>query len=182
MSELSNTDKSILTPRLYLRRSLLTDVSDIIELTNNEYIADMADLPYPYLRRDAIKWVISKSRRQSNEYCMPYVITLAASKVVVGAVTVIIQVKRKQAEIGYWIGEPYWKNGYASEAVNAITSCLLQEKGLSLIFCRVALNNNISIKILQKIGFRCDTVLMNECDSHGRVKDIAIYKLTNRED
>ncbi len=174
----SNVDQSILTARLEMRSPQLADAAHIVVLANNEYIATAADLPYPYLHQDAVKWIAAKSRRKSGEQYLHYVIILADTKLIIGTVTVVLQCKLKQAELGYWIGEPYWNNGYATEAVTAVVTHLLKDPGILRVYCRVALHNEASIKVLSKVGFHCDTVLLSECDRQGRLRDIAIYVLS----
>jgi RimJ/RimL family protein N-acetyltransferase len=59
------------------------------------------------------------------------------------------------AEVSYWLGEPYWGKGYASEMVKAFCDqCLRERPDLSRLFARVHKDNTASQRVLRKAGLQ----------------------------
>ncbi len=90
-----------------------------------------------------------------------------------GGVGLIIQedVYRKSAEIGYWVGEPYWGKGIASEAVTQLTEYGFNELNLLRIYAGVFDFNVGSMKVLEKNGFVKEGVFKNAVIKNGRICD-----------
>lgn len=65
-------------------------------------------------------------------------------------------------ELGYWIAEEYWGNGYAFEASDAIIKRAFDELGVSEIYASYRLENDQSRRVLEKLGFEYYTELVNE--------------------
>ena len=59
----------------------------------------------------------------------------------------------KEAEIGFWLGYPYWGKGYMPEAVNRLVRYGFEELGLETIWCAHNLDNTNSMRVQQKSGF-----------------------------
>lgn len=59
-----------------------------------------------------------------------------------------------EAEIGYWIGRPFWGYGYIPEAVRALLSLCFTELNLNAVWCGYYEGNLKSMRVCQKCGFR----------------------------
>lgn len=57
-----------------------------------------------------------------------------------------------QYELGYWLGQPYWGLGYASEAVEEMLT-VLHDAGVRLLYAGHAVDNAASAHVLIKAGF-----------------------------
>ena len=57
-------------------------------------------------------------------------------------------------ELGYWIGEPYWGNGFAAEAGEAVKSHCFGRLGLRAVLARHFVGNPASGRVMQKLGIR----------------------------
>ena len=57
-------------------------------------------------------------------------------------------------ELGYWIGEPYWGNGFAAEAGEAVKSHCFGRLGLRAVLARHFVGNPASGRVMQKLGMR----------------------------
>ena len=66
------------------------------------------------------------------------------------------------AELGYWIGEEYWGNGYAFEASQALVKRAFDELGVKEIYASYRIENNQSKRVLEKLGFEYYSELTNE--------------------
>lgn len=62
--------------------------------------------------------------------------------------------KPGEAEIGYWIGKPYWGQGFIPEAVNALLSRCFNELALDAVWCGYYEGNSKSKRVCEKSGFK----------------------------
>ena len=130
-----------------LREFLETDKTQLARLCNNKKIWDNVrdSLPYPYTEKDAIEF-IRLCQKESPK------ITFAIEKdgVLTGTIGLLkkTDVDRLTAEIGYWIGEPFWGQGIATEAVKLITQYGFDKLGLVRIHTGVFDFNKPSISSL----------------------------------
>ena len=85
-----------------------------------------------------------------------------------------MDIEGTQAEIGYWIGEPFWGNGYCTEAVNALIQFSLDNLGIKKFIAEHLESNPASGKVLVKVGMHLvDTV--QKVDRFGEKVSIKIY-------
>ena len=83
--------------------------------------------------------------------------------------------RRHSAELGYWLGEPFWGRGIVSAAVEAVTSYAVKELGLSRIESYVFAWNPASARVLEKVGFTREGVLRNSVIKDGVLLDRWLY-------
>lgn len=63
-------------------------------------------------------------------------------------------IKPEEAEIGYWIGKPYWGQGMIPEAVNALLARSFNELNLQAVWCGYYDGNIKSKRVNEKCGFK----------------------------
>lgn len=82
-------------------------------------------------------------------------------------------------EIGYWIGQPHWSNGYGSDALKQMTEYAFENTNAKRLFAPVLAPNKASMKILEKCGFKLEGV--HECsvyrESEGGFLDEHLFAL-----
>lgn len=79
----------------------------------------------------------------------------------------------RQAEIGFWLGYPYWNKGYMTEGCKKVIEYGFEEIGLEAIWCAHNLDNYGSMRVQQKCGFvfhHEDTYYSRELDREIPVK------------
>lgn len=86
-------------------------------------------------------------------------------------------VHRKTAELGYWLGEPFWSRGIMTEAVTAFTHWAFRAFDLQRIFAEPFADNIASARVLQKAGFVCEGRLRANVFKDGKVLDSLLYAL-----
>jgi RimJ/RimL family protein N-acetyltransferase len=139
----------ITTRRLVLRAPIRGDVPDLVKLADNKNIHDvMARLPYPYTRADGIAFVEIFAQRADER---PYAITL--NDRFVGVVGFSFS-PDSPAELGYWLGEPYWGQGIMSEAVKGLLDAAFATGLFPRIRSRALQSNEKSQHVLEKSGFK----------------------------
>lgn len=140
-----------------LRPWHIDDADELATLANNSNIAKfMANVfPYPYTIENA-KTFIALANNSSNP-SLPLSIRFAIimDDQLVGGIGLHLQsdILRKNAEIGYWIGEPYWGKGIAGKAIPQIIEYGFQNMDIVRIFARIFGTNIASQKVVEKCGF-----------------------------
>ena len=86
-------------------------------------------------------------------------------------------VARKSAELGYWLGEPFWGRGIASAAVRQICARGFGEYGLVRIYAEPFAYNKASQRVLEKCGFEREGVLRKSVLKNGEFYDSMLYAL-----
>jgi RimJ/RimL family protein N-acetyltransferase len=139
----------IATKRLVLRAPIRGDVPDLVKLADNKSIADkLVRLPSPYTRADAVGFVEIFAQRPDER---PYAITLNEKFIGVVGFSFF---EGKPPELGYWLGEPYWGQGYMTEAVRGLIEAAHKTHHFELIAARALADNTGSLNVLEKAGFK----------------------------
>ncbi len=158
--------------RSYERR----DMSALYEYANNPRVSmHLRDaFPYPYRRRDAARWVEAALAQEEETH-----FAIATAAELIGGVGLQLQsdVHRKSAELGYWLGEPFWGRGIATLAVRAMVDYAFDHFDLVRLYAHVFAGNPASERVLQKAGFVHEGVLRRSVFKNGRCLDQSLYAL-----
>jgi len=84
-------------------------------------------------------------------------------------------VYRYTGEVGYWLGVDHWGTGLATEALSAFTDHLLRETRLVRLQGNVFSGNPASGRVLEKCGYRLESVQRRAVVKNGVIRDLAIY-------
>lgn len=164
------------TPRLLLRRFTLDDTEDVSRLANNYNVSRTTlTLPYPYEAGVAAQWIGSHARLWELRTCGTWAISLSATQTLVGAIT-LTWINRTRGELGYWIGESYWGNGYCSEAARALIDFGFEHLGMIRIVAEHLRSNPASGRVMAKAGM-CHVGSRRKRDRHRRMADMEIYEI-----
>ncbi len=157
-----------------LRKLKLTDKKFIAELLNNKNVwKNLTDrIPFPYKESDAEEFIKLIDRSRLN-----IAFAIIYNEKFVGTIGLIKQkdVRRKSAELGYWIGEPFWNKGIATEAVQLITEYGFNKLDIFRIFASVYEYNVASMKVLKKNGFVKEGILRKSVFKNNKLWDEHIY-------
>lgn len=138
------------TERLTLRRPRLEDAGALATLANDRRIAENTlRLPHPYALADA-RAFITAANAGDNETV--FLIT-ARSGAILGACG-IAALDGETPEIGYWLGVPFWGNGYATEAARALIDHAFGDLGYEVLQGGARVSNPASRRVLEKCGFQ----------------------------
>lgn len=91
------------------------------------------------------------------------------------AVTLLDDVYCRTAEVGYWLGEPFWGRGIITDAVAAIVPVAFERFAIVRLQAGVFANNPASMRVLQKCGFVREAVLHNAITKNGVVMDEVMH-------
>lgn len=174
-------ERTITTERLILRPFDISDATRVSEFCNNYNIyKSTLTLPYPYPIQSALLWINTHEDNFRTDKSYEFAITDKSSCELYGAIGLSNNQKHKNGEIGYWIGEDYWGNGYATEALGAIIKFAFFEKGYHKVYGRYFVSNPASGKIMQKVGMTHEGVLIEHVLKEGRYEDLVYYGILNK--
>jgi RimJ/RimL family protein N-acetyltransferase len=157
-----------------IRSFTATDAESIVKYANNRRISiNLRDrFPYPYTRADADGF-LEAARVQQPESDF----AIAARDEVIGGIGFHRQsdVYRLSAEIGYWLGEPFWGRGIASRAVRALTEWVFASTSLVRVYAHVFDWNPASARVLEKAGYTLEGRMRRSVIKNGQVIDQLVY-------
>jgi RimJ/RimL family protein N-acetyltransferase len=164
----------IQTERLTLSQLVEKDVSSIAELLQHRIFSDLtSNIPYPYVENDARSWV--KMSKEAFENNAGYTFAIRNKEGQIMGAIGLHDREDDKAELGYWIGIPYWNKGYVTEAAKAIIDFGFDELKLNKIFATHFLHNPASGRIMEKIGMKKEAVLIKEVKKDGEYFDLVRY-------
>ncbi len=142
------------TPRLVLSAMEPTDAAAVASLAGDKRVHDTTLLiPYPYELRHATEWIATHAaqwQRWRTDWTMNWAIRLDGS--LIGAIGLVGAAHHKRAELGYWIGVPFWGHGYASEAALAVVAFARDVLNAKRLESGVFVGNEASRRVLLKCG------------------------------
>lgn len=140
------------TERLILRPFQLSDTTKVQTLAGNELIANgTINIPHPYADGIAGQWIGKHLAGWHSQQSAIYAITLKSNYQLIGCVG-LHNIADRTAQLGYWIGVPFWGKGYCTEAAKRITEFGFKRMDLEMIYGQHLSRDSSSGKILQKIG------------------------------
>jgi len=177
----------IKTRRLILRDINAKDARSIAENINNINVSRwLLVVPYPYSLKDAKVWISSQRKKQKEKPRTDYTFGIESrlERRVIGGIG-LHKVDRynRKGEVGYWLGENYWRQGYGSEALRAVIDFAFSRLKLRRLEAGVFVGNPSSGKLLEKFGFKREGIKREacKCKADSRVKSEYIYGLMRRE-
>jgi ribosomal-protein-alanine N-acetyltransferase len=177
------TEQPVLeTDRLLLRPFSLTDSPDVQKLAGDEAIAATTlTIPHPYEDGMAEEWIGSHQQRYEKAEVVTFAITFLDGRTLIGAIGLEINKQHERAELGYWIGKPYWNNGYCTEAAEAVVRYGFDELKLHRIHAAHFSRNRASGRVMEKIGMKHEGRLRNHIKKWGRSEDLEIFGILKEE-
>jgi RimJ/RimL family protein N-acetyltransferase len=164
---------------LKLRPFKVSDSKRLAYLCNNKRIWDnLRDyIPFPYTEENAKDFI-----RHCQSESPQYTFAIEFNAEFIGTIGLVKQtdIYKLTAEIGYWIGEPYWGMGIATKAVRLITEYGFNELGLIRIYTGVFDFNKASQKVLKKAGFKLECVFEKSVLKNCKICDEYRYSLINK--
>ncbi len=141
---------SITTGRLVLRPLRPDDAPAICTaLSSWDVVKNLARVPWPYERADAETFIAKAGERAAAGEEHTFAIDNGS---LVGAISVR-GIEDGDAAIGYWLAEPVWGRGYATEALQALVDHVFKTLPVVSLTAGVITDNPASMRVLEKAGF-----------------------------
>lgn len=168
------------SPPVVLRPWREDDVSELAALADNRAVArNLSHLfPHPYRRSDAVDWVTMN--RGPSPRLLSWAIEAEGRLVGGGGLNPGEGVFARTAEIGYWIGEPFWGRGFASGFVKAVADWAFRERDWMRIEAFVYAWNPTSMRVLEKSGFSREGFHPASVERFGEIGDRVSFALLKK--
>ena len=154
-----------------------SDLASLVKYANNYNIAKYLtnQFPYPYTEEDGRKFISSVANSDPAN-----VFAIEINGEAAGAIGIFPQsdIHEKNAEMGYWLAEPFWGNGVIPRAIGRIVVYGFETFDITRIFARPFSTNPASQRVLEKAGFTCEARLKNALYKNGSYMDELIYAKT----
>lgn len=166
------------TARLTLRPFTSADAPEVERLCSVYEIAlNTLSIPHPYPEGAAREWIAKHQEDFDQNRAIHFAIDDGQ---VAGAMGLVLR-DEGIAELGYWIGVPYWGRGYASEAAAEVVRWGFEERGLERIYAQHFGRNPASGRVLQKIGMHLEGTLRRHLRKWDEYVDVVCYGLLREE-
>ncbi len=181
--EASPLQPELKTERLLLRPLRLEDAPEMERLAGApEIAATTLGIPHPYPPGLAKEIIVDRAINFDEGEGASFGIIECASGAFCGYIGLGCAPEHSCAELGYWIGVPYWGRGYATEAARRVLAFGFSQLGLNRIASRHFASNPASGRVLQKIGMRYEGRAREAVFKPGRgFEDNLEYGLLSRE-
>lgn len=150
-------------------------VERLAHLADNPKIAARVrdNFPSPYSVADAHFWIDLCSKVNANAFQR----AIYYRDEFVGGIGVLRQedIHRNSAEIGYWLGEPYWGKNIATAALIRMTDWIFENTSINRLFAGVFETNHASMRVLEKAGYELEAVHRKAIIKNGTVLDEHLF-------
>jgi ribosomal-protein-alanine N-acetyltransferase len=164
------------TDRLLLRPHTLADAPELARLAGaREVAATTLRIPHPYSVADAQAF-IAEWQNAADER-VAFAIVLRENLALLGGTGLRLEKEHRHAELGYWVGTPYWGNGYATEAACAVVRYGFEVLNLHRIHAAHFSNNAASGNVLRKLGMKHEGQLRHHIVKWGQYVDLELYAM-----
>ena len=161
-----------------IREWRINDKAALAENLNNlNVLNNLRDgLPYPYTEQDAEEFIRAMLSSDKNN-TFAFAITLDDKAI--GSIGVFRQdnIHSHTAEMGYYIGEAYWGNGYVTSAIKQVCRYVFEHTDIIRIFAEPFSHNIASCRALEKAGFKYEGTLKSNAVKCGNIVDMKMYAL-----
>ncbi|WKY43123.1 GNAT family N-acetyltransferase [Eubacteriaceae bacterium ES2] len=162
-----------------LRNWTMNDARSLALVINNKKIQNnLRDgLPFPYTIEDARNYIGTVLEAEADKSFV-YAIVDDQDKVM-GNIGLFRQdnIHFRSAEMGYFVGEPYWGKGIATAAVQEICQIVFATTDIIRVFAEPFATNAASCRVLEKSGFKLEGVLLKNAYKNNHFLDMRLYAL-----
>jgi RimJ/RimL family protein N-acetyltransferase len=170
------------TSRLILRPLCRDDIPQLLPLIGaREVAATTLRIPHPYTEEDALNFLEYSDAVWEKRQGARFGIFRGDGEQLCGGIGLDANLNHNHAELGYWIGVPFWGCGYCTEAACEVLKFGFETLRLHRINAGHFSNNPASGRILQKLGMKYEGTHREHILKWGEFLDVAVYAMLERE-
>ncbi len=162
-----------------LRPWRINDVESLVENANDANIAKfMTDMfPHPYTKSNAESFISFATKDDPV-----HIFAIEVDGKAIGGIGIHPQtdVMRKNAELGYWLGQNYWGKGIITRAVQQMVDFGFKTFDITRIYARPYHTNIASQRVLEKAGFTLEAKFEKTIFKDGEFLDELVYAIRKR--
>ncbi|MDW8444750.1 MAG: bifunctional GNAT family N-acetyltransferase/(deoxy)nucleoside triphosphate pyrophosphohydrolase [Acetobacteraceae bacterium] len=172
---------ALFSERLCLRPIRAEDAATLHRLLNDWDVArHLGSVPFPYPRADLEAWIARTRAEREAGRAWHLAIATREDDRLIGAAG-LTREDRRTARLGYWIGRPFWRRGYAREAASRLVRHAFDDLGFDQLTAYVADDNDASVRVLAHLGFRFTHEAEHDFLSRGGAFPVRWFRLTRGE-
>lgn len=170
------------TERLKLRPFERADAKTIQKYAGDYSIADTTlNIPHPYIDGMAEEWISSHQEKYEAGELINFAITLKPNNEIIGAIGLSVNKRFNRAELGYWIGKPFWNKGICTEASISLIDYAFKNHDFHKIIANHILRNPASGKVMKKIGMTLEGTFKEHVKKWDKMEDLNSYGILKSE-
>jgi ribosomal-protein-alanine N-acetyltransferase len=179
--KLAPEQPTLKTERLVLRPLALGDAPTVERLAGEKDVASTTRLiPHPYPPGMAEHWIGTLPDLYQRAEMINWGIALDGG-LLLGTIRLTLNPVDNHAEMGYWVGKPYWNNGYCTEAARAVVAYGFEKLDLERIYANYMARNPASGRVLAKLGMIEEGHLRRHRRKFGRYEDLIVCGMLRSE-
>lgn len=159
------------------------DAVSLARYINNIHIWNQVRdaLPYPYTEADARSYITMTQEEAAKSAPVNFAVVIDGKAV--GGVGFIPgqDVERISAEIGYWLGEPFWGKGIMTDVVRRASLQAFQTLPVTRLHAGVFGKNPASMRVLEKAGYAKEGIARKAVIKNGEIMDFHLYALLKED-
>ncbi len=168
------------TERLILRPFSISDAEEVQRLAGaKEVYETTANVPHPYEDGMAEKWISTHASTFYNDFGVSLAITDRKDGKLIGAIGLVANKQNHRAELGYWIGHPFWGNGYCTEVAKELIRYGFDELEYHKITARHMEANPASGRVMEKAGMKKEGIFQDDTFKDGKYHTTIVYGIIN---
>ena len=165
------------TQRLLLRHFSPSDAPLVQLLAGDRAVADTTRVvPHPYLDGMAEAWITSQQPPGPENTSIELAIQLRVDSTLIGAISLVeINHSDSRAEMGFWLGKPFWGKGYCTEAAAELLRYAFEQLCLNRVCAHNMARNPASARVLEKLGMTREGYLRQHNRKWESFEDIVVH-------
>jgi [ribosomal protein S5]-alanine N-acetyltransferase len=162
--------------QITLRHWTEADITSLLKYANDwdiaKYLTDK--FPHPYTQEAAEGFIA-----MTNSHTPHRIYAIDHSGEAIGAIGIhpLSDIYRTSAELGYWIGQQHWGNGYCGQALAQIIPIAFENFDITRLFARTFASNIGSQKVLLHNGFVQEACFTNTILKSNEFSDELVFAL-----
>jgi RimJ/RimL family protein N-acetyltransferase len=172
---------TLMTPRLVLRPFTAADAAATQHMAGDSRIASTTlNVPHPYLDGMAEAWIATHPAAWAEGSRVTFAITSHEGELQ-GAISLHLHPEHSRGELGYWIGQPYWSQGLATEAAAAVLDFAFGTLQLNRVQASHLPRNPASGRVLEKLGMQREGLHRERYRKGDHFEDVIEYAILRRD-
>ena len=135
-------------------------------------------IPHPYTEQDADDFLVRVKKGQEDDTEYIFAVEIIGIEQFTGTVGFKLDLPNLKAEVGYWIGKPFWGQGYITEALTSALDYGFNSLNLNRIEAHYLAFNEASGAVMKKAGLIHEGRLRNHVKKNDQFYDIVMFGLT----
>ena len=165
--------------RLILRPPVPADLPAIVRLAGAWEVAQFtARIPHPYAQADGEAWLAAMDRGRAEGRELVFAIQGRDDPTFMGAIGLVLIHDENAAGAGFWLGRPYWGQGYMTEALDRLLRFSFEELGLVRVQAAAMAENAASIRVQEKAGMAHIGEKMEAAPARGGDRPVEVREIT----